>query len=940
MSGAGSGLDPDRQVFVPAIMGAGLLFSAVTVVREMIHTRQGRAPGLDRRLDIAGRAVAAHVTTGRSTRAALRSSLRPRVFYALTSLSGIAVAAYVLIGATANYFRAGGYVHGVGWLWTAALVLAGGFAVLAAVSARILLAWPDPPRGATWLLVNTPLGRSSTAEAEAELPRLLLAWATVVAAVAAVIVTLFAMAPPEFVAALDRAAGDAVAGWAWLGQLPLDVAGKPEVAAVLAAVVGVSTLRCPVFALAYIGAVAGSWGTYLAVKELVGRARPPDGSLAGRVDSFPSGHLVQATVIAALVPVALVVLTRRRWVGVVAAILMGAALVTTVLYRLHIGTHWLTDAVGGVLIAATFVLVAGWALLHRRWHARCHGCPWQRDPGRTHGLVSVRPRAERVLRRTARAWTLVVLAVFTVLALTVGLPRNPEGDGMLASVERPAQLGLLALGGLALLTAWHWEATAALLLALTGVGLGVFSALTYRPIVSLLIGAAFLVPAVLFWVVWQHTRTRRAITVVAAVTAGLLVAGWAGAVAAYDHYFGPAHPESATTALAADRVEWVWSGAVTATSFRVTAQVADDDADEAGLAVAGAAGAPAVAVPESGVVSWTVTDLRPGTVYRYEVVVDDHRDQARGSGSVRTFPDGAASFTIATGACARTGSDGAVFDAIRALDPLLYVITGDLHDENIGVDDVAAYRAAYNGVLTSPAQSALYRALPVAYVWDDHDYGPNDGDADSPSRSAARAAFREDVPHYPIPAGDGDAAIYQAFTVGRARVIMTDSRSERTADSMLGATQLQWLERELVTASRTHAVVIWVNPNPWIAPAERGRDDWGGYPDERRHIAESIERAGVDNLVMLSGDAHMIAIDDGAHSGYGPSGRGFPVLHAAALDRPGGVKGGPYSEGTHPGAGQFGTLTVHDDGTGPVAVDLAGRDWTGRVLTSHTVTMP
>lgn len=60
----------------------------------------------------------------------------------------------------------------------------------------------------------------------------------------------------------------------------------------------------------------------------------------------------------------------------------------------------------------------------------------------------------------------------------------------------------------------------------------------------------------------------------------------------------------------------------------------------------------------------------------------------------------------------------------------------------------------------------------------------------------------------------------------------------------------------------------------------------------------------------------------------------------AAGPGPGGVKGGPYSEGTYPGAGQFGTLTVHDDGIAPVTVDLAGRDWTGRVLTSCTVTMP
>lgn len=87
---------------------------------------------------------------------------------------------------------------------------------------------------------------------------------------------------------------------------------------------------------------------------------------------------------------------------------------------------------------------------------------------------------------------------------------------------------------------------------------------------------------------------------------------------------------------------------------------------------------------------------------------------------------------------------------------------------------------------------------------------------------------------------------------------------------------------------------------------------------------------------MLAGDAHMVALDDGTNSGYGPSGKGFPVLHASALDRPGSVKGGPYSDGTFPGAGQFGLLRVTDTGGKSITVELSGQDWTGRVLVSRT----
>jgi hypothetical protein len=64
------------------------------------------------------------------------------------------------------------------------------------------------------------------------------------------------------------------------------------------------------------------------------------------------------------------------------------------------------------------------------------------------------------------------------------------------------------------------------------------------------------------------------------------------------------------------------------------------------------------------------------------------------------------------------------------------------------------------------------------------------------------------------------------------------------------------------------------------------------------------------------------------------------VLHAAALDRPGAVKGGPYSDGTYPGGGQFGVLSVHDDGGADITVDLAGRDWTGAVLVERSFTIP
>ena len=238
----------------------------------------------------------------------------------------------------------------------------------------------------------------------------------------------------------------------------------------------------------------------------------------------------------------------------------------------------------------------------------------------------------------------------------------------------------------------------------------------------------------------------------------------------------------------------------------------------------------------------------------------------------------------------------------------------------------------------SPAQSLLYREVPIAYVWDDHDFGSNDSDSGSPSRPAAWQTYRQFVPHYEL-AEPSTGSINQAFTIGRVRVVMIDTRSHRlTADGvLLGEQQMAWLLDELLAARDSHALTVLVSPTAWIGAPEQGADHWGGYAAERRQIGEFLAEQAIDNVVLVGGDAHMVAIDDGTNSGYGGH-SGFPVLQVAALDRPGSVKGGPYSDGVFPGGGHFGVVEVTDTGGDSIDVELIGLDWNGDVLTSLRTT--
>jgi hypothetical protein len=550
------------------------------------------------------------------------------------------------------------------------------------------------------------------------------------------------------------------------------------------------------------------------------------------------------------------------------------------------------------------------------------------------------------LRAAAWGWGAAALLVLSYVAVRLGLPHDPEAGDLGRELQGLLGLVLFAAVIVGLILSPRWPAASAVVIVTAAVLLGVYASIQFTPVVELAVAGAFVVPALLIGATW---RPRRGAVAVAAVGVLVLTLPWVGYHAAwrvYDHYSGPAHPASPLEAAPQSTVRWLWAGATTHDSFTVKAKLARA-AEQVRLLVRpeGSQRSAVAAVggphPAGAVATLRADGLDPGLAHAYEVEVDGAVDLAR-KGIVTTFPDGAADFTIAFGSCASTGSNGAVFDTIRRQDPLAFLHLGDFHYADLGNDDDSARRATLDRVLTAPAQAALYRSTTVAYVWDDHDFLGNDSHGSSPAASSALRVYREYVPHYPLPLGPG-GPVSQAFTIGRLRFVVTDNRVGRDPapddgpPTMLGPSQRAWFEREVRAAGRDHAAVVWVNPVPWIDPADPGSDAWGGFPEERAALADLLAEPGAPPVMMLSADAHMLAVDDGTNSDYASGDRrsGFPVFQAAALDRRGSVKGGPYSHGTFPGPGQFGLVRVQDDGR-RIAVDWAGLDWTGRTVVEHS----
>lgn len=302
----------------------------------------------------------------------------------------------------------------------------------------------------------------------------------------------------------------------------------------------------------------------------------------------------------------------------------------------------------------------------------------------------------------------------------------------------------------------------------------------------------------------------------------------------------------------------------------------------------------------NGISKHIVTGLSANTHYYYGVEMDTETLVESG-GQFSTFPnEGQTSFRFAFASC--NYGDPDTWGRIRAHNPLMFFHLGDFFYDDGGDKTADGYRASYDTKLEA-ANSGYdgMHHLPVAYTWSDHDFGKEDaahgGNTAQAVIDVAHAVYEQYVPYWnkPVP-----GAIAQTFVIGRVRFIITDTRTHRTLKSatddatktVLGADQKQWFKDTITNA--TEPLIFWVQDSVWVSDNTNNTDYWGSYSTERTELAQFINNSG-KNLVILGGDMHALAVDDGTNSAGG-----ITVLQSAAITGGGTHKGGPYSHGPYP----------------------------------------
>ncbi|HEV3001095.1 MAG TPA: alkaline phosphatase D family protein [Solirubrobacteraceae bacterium] len=280
----------------------------------------------------------------------------------------------------------------------------------------------------------------------------------------------------------------------------------------------------------------------------------------------------------------------------------------------------------------------------------------------------------------------------------------------------------------------------------------------------------------------------------------------------------------------------------------------------------------------NGALKARIGNLKPGTEYFY---VWESGTEVSEIGRTRTAPDPRAAepLRLAYSSCQHwpSGFYGAHQHAAGLSDVDLYLFLGDYVYERAGADvrrdpidavDLRSYRQKYGLYRSDPGLRELHRLHPTAHVWDDHEVVNNYTDNNPPTALAQRmAAYRaafEWLPRMTFPRERH--RIYKKLELGAlADVFLLDERQYRTGRndglprSMLGPGQLEWLLAELRASRATWKIVA---NQVVMAARQEGEerasgDSWDGYPEDRARLLATIEREGIDNVVLLTGDAHV-----------------------------------------------------------------------------------
>ncbi len=243
---------------------------------------------------------------------------------------------------------------------------------------------------------------------------------------------------------------------------------------------------------------------------------------------------------------------------------------------------------------------------------------------------------------------------------------------------------------------------------------------------------------------------------------------------------------------------------------------------------------------------------------------------------------GTDTWRLSLGSCANQKIAQPIWQTILADRPDLHLFGGD----NVYASDqpwsLAQLQEAYTVAAQQEGMAQLMRNVPYMAMWDDHDYGFNDGGAEFAGKQASKLALLDFFKYPQNHASRTRDGLYDARIIGlgekRIQIILLDTRWFRSQLSrplipglpgqeryipdpslektMLGEAQWQWLEAQL----RMPAQIRLIYSGIQVLADGHGWERWGNLPRERQRLLDTIARTNAQGVILLSGDRHIGAM--------------------------------------------------------------------------------
>ncbi len=335
----------------------------------------------------------------------------------------------------------------------------------------------------------------------------------------------------------------------------------------------------------------------------------------------------------------------------------------------------------------------------------------------------------------------------------------------------------------------------------------------------------------------------------------------------------------------------------------------------------------------------TLRNLRPATRYEYAVEV-----AGGGSSPFRSFTSlnlpGQGTARVGFMADGRSELPAPVYGLLGSanLDMVLQIGDFDHRDPyDVGGLDPEAWWDMYRDLLGGEAsgvdiQQLLLPTTPLWMMWDDHDYGSDNGFREMPYRDVARGAFAAYMGRELNQSGD----FWTRISDGPLDIFLLDLRSDRDSfakpdgpdKTMIGASQWAWLQAQLSASTAPFKLIVTTVP---FNPTTEKVDAWFAYEDERQRLLGWLDQEQIQNVFFVSADIHTGgAIDDGTNAGLPELNLPTTNMHSEHCTAP---TCGSWSEGVYEGDDRagYGVVDVrYSGGEGRWVCTLSTFDGQGR----------